>query len=440
MNGCISFRPQEYDTRKWQELGAKGWTFDEFVRLFNKLRVDIHPVYDRFQNPVDRKLIQATQAAMDVPRCDDFNEHTLANGNITPSAGFLSLAYNPESGFRNSAATTYIHPVLKGERELPNLTILTNARVHRVNFNGDTTTGATIKLMSGRNVRVRSRMETIICAGAFDSPRLLMLSGVGPRQQLESLGIPLVKDLPGVGENLMDHAEGAMMWELNEAVPNTTVSFSDIVLFLRREAANAQGDDGDIMDTMIHVFSFGFDDNMKRHGYTAPKNAYSLLPNLPRPRSRGRVYLTSSDPAVRPAIDFRYFTDAEGYDIQTILFALKAGRKIAQASPWKEIVKREVAPGPEVQTDEQLIEYARKTHGTVFHPCGTNKMGDTEKDPMAVVDPELKVNGLRKLRVIDASVFPVIPSVNPMIMVYCVAERGAEMIIADARASLRAKM
>ena len=440
VNGCISFRPQEYDVKKWQELGAKGWTFDEFVRLFKSLRIDIHPVYERFQNPIDQKLIQATQAAMGVPRCDNFNDHILTNGNITPSAGFLSIAFDPKTGYRNSAATTYIHPILKGERELSNLTILTNARASRINFNGNTATGATIKLMSGRKIRISARMETVICAGAFDSPRLLLLSGVGPRKQLESLGIPVVKDLPGVGENLMDHAETAILWELKEPVPDTAVSFSDIALFLRREAHNAQGDDGNIMDTMFHVFSFGFDDNMRRHGYTAPPNSYSLLPNLPRPKSRGRIYLTSPDPEVRPAIDYRYFTDVEGHDIQTMLFAIKAGRKIAEASPWKELVKREFAPGPEVQTDEQIIEYVRKTHGTVFHPCGTTKMGDTERDPMAVVDPSLKVRGLRKLRVIDASVFPIIPSINPMITVYCVAQKGAEMIIEDARASLRAKM
>lgn len=431
INGCISFRPLEYDIRKWQEAGAHGWTFDEMVRLVDKLRVTVNEIQPQYHNPVDLALVQAAQKAFGIPRTDSFNKDVVHTGKIAPSAGHLAIAHNPENGYRSSASIAYIHPILSGEEGRPNLTILTSAWVHRVNFIDNVASGVSLTLKSGLPITVRSDVETILCAGAFDSPRLLLLSGIGPRDQLESFDIPLISDVPGVGENLMDHTETVMMWEMKAAVPPESVIYSDVCFFLRREAHNSRGDDGDIMDSMFHVFGIGFDDNTGRYGYHAPENAYCLIPNLPRPRSRGRISLQSSDPKIRPAIDFRYLTDPEDYDLKTLLFELRAGRELAATAPFRDLIKREVAPGPDVQTEEQLIDYARKTHGTVFHPCGTAKMGDIAKDSLAVVDPELRVRGVKKLRVIDASVFPLIPSVNPMLTVYAVAEKGAEMIIKD---------
>ena len=136
-----------------------------------------------------------------------------------------------------------------------------------------------------------------------------------------------------------------------------------------------------------------------------------MTPNIPRPRSKGRLYLTSSDPAVKPALDFRYFTDPEGYDAATFVFGLQAARKIAQQSPFKEWIKREVAPGPKVQTDEELSEYARKVAHTVYHPAGTTKMGDIKTDELAVVDENLRIKGLKAVRIADAGVFPTMTTV-----------------------------
>lgn len=401
------------------------------VRLVDKLCVTVNSIEPKYHNPVDLALVEAAQKAFGIPRTGSFNKDVVHTGKITPSAGHLAIAHNPDNGHRSSASIAYIHPILSGEEKRPNLTILTSAWVHRVNFIDNVASGVSLTLKSGLPITVRSDVETILCAGAFDSPRLLLLSGIGPRDQLESFDIPVVAHVPGVGENLMDHTETVMMWEMKAPVPPESVIYSDVCFFLRREAQNSRGDDGDIMDSMFHVFGIGFDDNTARHGYHAPENAYCLIPNLPRPRSRGRIFLQSSDPKVRPAIDFRYLTDPEDYDLKTILFELRAGRKLAATAPFRDLIKREVAPGPDVQTEEQLIDYARKTHGTVFHPCGTAKMGDTSKDSMAVVDPQLRVRGVKQLRVVDASVFPLIPSVNPMLTVYAVAEKGAEMIIKD---------
>ena len=156
-----------------------------------------------------------------------------------------------------------------------------------------------------------------------------------------------------------------------------------------------------------------------------------MTPNVPRPRSRGRLYLTSADPAVKPALDFRYFTDADGYDAATLVAGLRAARRVAAQPPFAGWLKREVAPGPGVTSDADLSAYARAAAHTVYHPAGTAKMGDVARDPAAVVDPQLRVRGVRALRVADAAVFPEMPSINPMLTVLAVGERCAEMVAQD---------
>jgi choline dehydrogenase-like flavoprotein len=153
-----------------------------------------------------------------------------------------------------------------------------------------------------------------------------------------------------------------------------------------------------------------------------------MTPNIPRPRSRGKLYLTSADPTIKPALDFRYFTDPEGYDAATIVAGLRAARKVASQEPFASWLKREVAPGPAIQSDEALSEYGRKVAHTVYHPAGTTKMGDVVSDEMAVVDAQLKVRGVKGLRIADAGVFPDMPTVNPMLTVLGVGERAAELV------------
>jgi choline dehydrogenase-like flavoprotein len=163
-------------------------------------------------------------------------------------------------------------------------------------------------------------------------------------------------------------------------------------------------------------------------GYDNPVDAFCMTPNIPRPRSRGRIYLTSSDPTIKPALDFRYFTDPEGYDAATFVAGIKAARKVAQQEPFKKWIKREVAPGPAITSDEGISEYARKAAHTVYHPAGTTKMGDLKRDRMAVVDSKLKVRDLEGVRIADAGVFPEMTSINPMVTVLGIGERAAELI------------
>jgi choline dehydrogenase-like flavoprotein len=323
------------------------------------------------------------------------------------------------------------------------LTILTNAWVSKLNVSSKTVKSVNITLKSGTKLTVTPKTETILCAGAVDTCRLMLLSGIGPAQQLKDLSIPVMHDLPGVGENLLDHPESIIMWELHAPIPPQTTMDSDAGLFLRHEikdAATTNTDpflnpkklpDGTIADIMMHCYQIPFCLNTVRLGYDAPLNAFCMTPNIPRPRSRGRIYLTSSDPSVKPALDFRYFTDPEGYDAATIVAGLKAAREIAKQAPFSTWLKREVAPGPEVQTDEELSEYGRTVAHTVYHPAGTTKMG-AKDDEMAVVDYELRVRGLKGARIADAGVFPTMTSVNPMLTVLAIGEKAAELISKEA--------
>lgn len=432
-NTLISFRPFKHDCDRWLRAGCQGWDFETMMRLVDRLRNNIQPVAERHRNQLCLDWIQSCSQSMDIPILHDFNEEIANTGSLKKGVGFFSVSYSPDDGRRSSASVAYIHPILRGEERRPNLTILTKAWVNRVVVDGTKTKGVNVKLHSGEERSLYARTETVLCAGAVDTPRLMLLSGLGPRKQLEPLGIPVVHDLPGVGENLVDHPESIIMWELNKPVPeNQTTMDSDAGIFLRREAPNAAGDDGDIADLMMHCYQIPFTLNTQRLGYDMVKNAFCMTPNIPRPRSRGKLYLTSSDPGVKPALDFRYFTDPEGYDAATLVYGMRAARKIAQQSPFRDWIKREVAPGPQVQSDEDISHYARKAAHTVYHPAGTTKMGDPSRDEDVVVDSQLRVRGLQGLRIADAGVFPEMTTINPMVTVLAIGERAAELLAQEA--------
>jgi choline dehydrogenase-like flavoprotein len=442
-NTLISFRPFEYDCKLWESLGCSGWSFKTFMRVLDNLRNTVQPVHSRHRNQLCKDWVNSCSTAMNIPVIHDFNQEIKKTGSLTQGVGFFSVSYNPDDGRRSSASVAYIHPILRGDEKRPNLTVLTNAWVSKVNVTGDTATGIDVTLQDETKLTLTARKETILCAGAIDTPRLMLLSGLGPKQQLQDLSIPVVKDIPGVGENLLDHPETIVLWELNKPVPlNQTTMDSDAGIFLRREKPNAAAKasplnpkalpDGDVADVMMHCYQIPFCLNTARLGYERPINAFCMTPNIPRPRSTGRLYLTSKDPSVKPALDFRYFTDPEGYDAATFVFGIKAARKIAQQAPFKDWIKREVAPGPAIQTDEELSEYARRVAHTVYHPAGTTKMGDLTKDKDAVVDSHLRVRGLKGIRIADAGVFPTMTTINPMLTVLGIGERAAEMIAEEA--------
>jgi len=238
---------------------------------------------------------------------------------------------------------------------------------------------------------------------------------------LRELGIDVVADVPGVGENLLDHPESVIVWETSAALPPESAMDSDAGLFVRRDEADPRP------DLMFHFYQIPFCENTAPLGYPVPEHGVCMTPNIPRPRSRGRLYLTSADPSVKPALDFRYFTDPEGYDERTLVEGIRIAREVAKTAPLASWLLREVAPGPEVVGDEELSEYARRAAFTVFHPAGTCRMGAGD-DPLAVVDPELRLRSVAGVRIADASVFPSMPTVNPMVAVLMIGEKAADLL------------
>ncbi|ASU81978.1 oxidoreductase [Nocardiopsis gilva YIM 90087] len=422
-NTLISFRPFAQDLDDWVAAGAEGWDNATVQAYADRLKNNIIPIAEKDRNQLIKDWVEASSTATGVPVVEDFNAETSHRGGFNDGVGFLSISYDPYSGKRSSASVAYLHPIM-GERE--NLTLLLETWADKLVFDGDRATGVEVELASGERRTVSATREVILCAGAIDTPRLLMLSGVGPQDDLAKVGIDVRHDLPGVGENLMDHPESIIMWETSKDVPDNTVMHSDGALFIRRDKSDPRP------DLMFHTYQIPFDDNTKRLGYESPAwgRAMCMTPNIPRSRSRGKLWLTSSDPKEKPALDFRYFTDPDGYDEKTIVDGLKIARRIAETEPFKSWIEREVAPGPGVTTDEELSEYGRRAAHTVYHPAGTCKMGAAD-DPTAVVDPQLRVRGLSGLRVADASVFPSMPSPNPMVTVLTIGERAADLIRAS---------
>lgn len=422
-NTLISFRPFAEDLDEWVAAGAEGWDNATVQSYADRIKCNIIPIAEKDRNDMVKDWVSSASEAAGVPVIEDFNALTSHGGGFADGTGFLSIAYDPYTGYRSSASVAYLHPIMDVRQ---NLTVLLETWVDKVLFDGDRATGVSATTAGGERITVRARHEVVLAAGAVDSPRLLMLSGVGHAQDLESVGITPHHDLAGVGANLQDHPESIIMWETNERVPENTVMDSDAALFVRRDESDPRP------DLMFHIYQIPFDDNTKRLGYDSPEDGYAvcMTPNIPRSRSRGRLYLTSADPKVQPALDFRYFTDPDGYDERTIVDGLKIAREVAATEPFKSWIKREVAPGPKIQSDEELSEYGRRAAHTVYHPAGTCRMGAADDDG-AVVDPRLRVRGLKGLRVADASVFPTLPTPNPMVMVLALGERAADLIRQD---------
>ncbi|TWP48171.1 oxidoreductase [Lentzea tibetensis] len=397
-NTLISFVPFPQDFDEW---GA-GWDWDTIGPYYDRVQLNIIPVAEKDRNPIALDFVTSAKQALDVSEVDDFNAKPFEDG-----VGFFSIAYHPENdNRRSSASTAYIHPNL----DRPNLTLLLETWVSRIVVSNGRATG----VVTDKGV-VSARKEVLLCAGAIDTPRLMMLSGIGNASELSALGIAPVHDLPGVGENLLDHPESVIVWETNGPLPPNSVMDSDAGLFIRRDESDPRP------DLMFHFYQIPFTTNTERLGYPTVEHGVCMTPNIPRPHSKGRMWLRSSDPAEKPALDFGYFTNPDGYDEQTLVDGFRIARQVAEQEPLRSWLKREIAPGPAVTTDEDLSEYGRRAAHTVYHPAGTCAIG-------SVVDSDLKVIGVEGLRVADASVFPTMPTVNPMVTVLMIGERAADLI------------
>jgi choline dehydrogenase-like flavoprotein len=415
-NTMISWRPRVADLQEWVDLGAAGWDAATVHPYFDRLQAPITPVPPQDQNPFVADVIRAAHAALDLPVRSSWNDADVIEG-----TGFFEIGYRPDTNTRSSASICYLHPA---QRSRPNLHVLLETRALRLLLSGDRVTGVAVRDGQGAAGGLRARREVVVCAGAIDSPRLLQLSGIGPAAVLAAAGVEVRADLPGVGENLMDHAEGIVVWEVAQPVPPACATGWDAGALLRL-SPQAQRP-----DIAMHFPVEAWVDHVVARGVAMPPHYVAIAPNVARPRSRGRVWITSADPDERPSIDYRYFTDPAGADEAVLVAAVRAARRIGAAEPMASQLVREVFPGPDATSDTDISALARATHQTVYHVSGTCRMG-ADGDPLAVLDPALRVRGVTGLRVADASVFPVIPSVNPVVTVMSVAERAADLIRQD---------
>ncbi|WP_084742037.1 GMC family oxidoreductase N-terminal domain-containing protein [Cryptosporangium aurantiacum] len=411
-NSCIAFWPLREDLAAW---GLPGWGFDECLPLLRRLEDTVRIRTVPPQDPCGVALLEAAaQAGLPTVSFD-------AGATVVNGAGWFRINAS-DDGIRSSSSHAYLHPVLESR---PNLTVITDAWASRVLLSDRRATG--VEYLAADRVHrltVSARREVIVSCGAIDTPKLLMLSGIGPAEHLREVGVDVVVDAPGVGANLDDHVEGLVMWDAAKPMVSESTQWWEIGLF----AATREGLDRP--DLMMHYGSVPFDLNTVRWGYPTTENGFCLTPNVTQGRSRGTVRLRSRDFRDKARVDPRYFTDDEGHDERVMLAGLRLARTIAAQPALAGWVGRELAPGPSAVTDDELLDYVHKTHNTVYHPSCTARMG-RDDDPYAVLDAQLRVRGVRGLRVADASAMPLLTTVNPNLTTMMIGERCGDLIRAS---------
>ncbi|WP_370063332.1 GMC family oxidoreductase [Mycobacterium sp. MAA66] len=420
-NTMITWRPLAADLEEWAALGVTGWDTPAVHAAFDRILAPVEPVADKDRNPYVNDVVSSARRALALPARRAWNSDPdfAATG---VGAGFFEIGYTPATHLRSSTSVHYLHDAIDHR---DNLVVEYGQHAERLLIEDGRTVGVITRDNDGNRREFRSDREVIVCCGAIDSPKLLQLSGIGPVEVLAAAGIETVVAAPGVGENLMDHAEGLIVWEAGADIPDTCATGWDA------GAAVRLSDDSPARpEVLMHFPVEAVADHAIARGVVMPERIVSIAPNVAKPSSRGRVWITSSDPAERPLIDYRYFTDQDGHDEAVLVAGIRLARRIAAAEPMSNWIVREVFPGPEAQSDEELSEALRATHQTVYHVSGTCRMG-ADDDPLAVCDSRLRVHGVDGLRVVDASVFPTIPSVNPVGTIMALAEHASVLLLAD---------
>ena len=437
MNGMFFQRgnPLIYD--KWAEAaGMADWDYAGCLPYFKRIERYIGPdptgLYRGHTGPipvakhkVDNPLFGAAkQAGYEV--VDDVNGYR--------QEGFSPFDSNIEGGERHDAARSYIEPI----QHRKNLRIMTRGLVTRVIFDSKRAVGVEVASRR-RGTTVIRGSEIILCGGAFKSPQLLQLSGVGNADDLKSLGIDVIHDLPGVGENLQDHLEAFVMYACTQPVSDAKIlkmrSWPGIGfswLFRRKGAAASNhfeaggfvrsNDDVPMPNQMLTMLTLG----VRNDGTPAPtEHSYQINLGPQTPQSKGTVKLRSKDPHQPPVLLFNYLSTDQ--DRREWLEGVRVTRELLNQPAFAPFNGGELSPGPEVKTDQEILDWVARDAETTYHPCGTCKMGT---DDAAVVDPaSLRVRGLDGIRVVDASVIPVIPNANLYAPVMMIAEKAADLIL-----------
>ena len=442
INGLLYVRGQREDFDRWRQLGNAGWSFDDVLPYFRRSEDqergadDLHGTGGPLRvsnvsepHPLCEAFIDASEQA-GFARNDDFN------GERQEGAGYFQLT--ARNGRRCSTATGYLKPA----RKRPNLKIVSDALTTRVLMSGRRAVGVEYRV-GGETHVAHAGSEVILSAGAFGSPQIMQLSGLGPASLLRAHGIDVAADIPGVGEDLQDHFQVRLQYRCTEPI-----TMNDVIndwrqrvaagiryaLFRKGMLTIGAGYAGGFFrtdpalatpDVQVHFIIFSAE---KIGANLHPFPGFIASICQLRPESRGHVRIKSADPAQAPAIQPLYMSTRGDRD--TMVAGVKLLRKIMGQPAMTRYIAEERLPGPKCQSDGEMLAYARETGTTIFHPTSTCRMGN---DPLAVVDQRLRMKGLDGLRVIDASIMPDLVSGNTNAPVVAIAEKASDMILADAK-------
>ena len=442
INGLLYVRGQHEDYDRWRQLGNAGWGFDDVLPFFRKAEDqqrgpdEYHgkggplPVSDtRHPDPLSQAFVDAAVES-GLPRNPDFN------GAAQEGAGWFQTT--TRYGRRASTARSYLRPA----RRRHNLRVETAALARRIVFEGRKAVGIEYS-QGGATKSARAAKEILVSGGAYNSPQLLQLSGVGPADLLKSHGIDVVLDAPGVGRDLQDHLQVRIVTRCTQAITlndimgnrwRTMMTGLQYAAFRKGFLTIAAGTSGAFLkthprlatpDVQIHFLPFSTDKMGEAlHSYSGFSASVCQL----RPESRGSLRIKSADPSAAPEIRINYL--ATETDRAANVEGLKILRRILAAPALKPFSVEEVEPGPKVASDEELLAFCRQRGSTVYHPTSTCRMGN---DSVAVVDQSLRVRGIEGLRVIDASIMPDLVSGNTNAAVIMIAEKASAMILEEAR-------
>ena len=435
MNAMLYVRGRPLDYDLWEEQGAVGWGWRDVLPYFLKSEDNVSGASEfhgvggplRVSNQrspradIDRRLIAASEAA-GIPRSHDYNG--------PEQDGVAMFQVNQRNGRRWSAADAFLRPALKRH----NLEVMTRTQVLSVELEGDRAVGVRTTSSSGRVRSIRAEREVILSAGAIGSPQLLLLSGIGSADDLRGVGMEVRHDLPGVGRNLQDHPFVTLIWEVSDQ--NTlygadkpkplaewilrrtgplTSSVAEVVAFVRTRPGLPAA------DIEFHMGAAYYED----HGAeTYDGHCAVIAPVLVSPNARGRVWLRSADPTAKPRMITNSLSEPD--DLRSLVDAMQIAREIAAQDSMREIIISELKPGADRRDRTELEADLRRRMMLIYHPVGTCRMSDGRGD--AVVDSRLRVHGFKDLRVVDASVMPIIPGGNTNAPTIMIAERAADLI------------
>ncbi len=442
INGLVYIRGQKQDYDRWAELGNTGWSFDDVLPFFRKAENqqrgsdDYHGVNGPLsvsdipdQREICDTFVAAAQEA-GIPFNSDFN------GTLQEGVGYYQTTAG--HGRRYSASVSYLKPI----RNRPNLRIQTNALVRKILFDGKRAKAISI-IEDCQQKTISANKEIVIAGGTINTPQILQLSGIGPGKQLQQQGIEVIEDVPGVGQNLQDHYQARVVYQLNKPISvndeinnlyrRLKAGFS-YLLFRRGPMTFSAGfvgvftrvlEESTTPDVQIHFIPFSATGlGGKLHAYSGVTVSVCQL----RPESRGEIMIRSSDPFEHPRISPNYL-DTE-YDRRLIIEGLKLVRRVAHCPAFAQHLQSEQIPGDSYTSDGELLDFARNNGSTIFHPTSTCKMGI---DKGAVVDPRLRVRGIEGLRIADCSIMPSLVSGNTNAPAIMIGEKCAHMMLEDSR-------